>query len=535
MPERTTTRTLALTASALALLTLTGCGQFTVPVQGDPFPAPPTRSVDELLGIDRGDDGALFDAASDAILAELLNHAREVSEQADADLASAIRQQPAGDGPSAMGPGIAPVEFTAPAAGGTPGVDVPVVTNTSTTTTGTQDGRSYTTVTTDTNTVKGQREVTVHDATTTVGTPETGNGSTQRIVTTQEKNPCAAEGEPAGTYTIEQTQTINRDGVLLMVDITTTGTVVRAADGTVSLRDVTVSIDASGTGPDGASTTGNGFTVNADIDGWDTRGDITDARGRFTVAETNGVSEKDAIALAGAQLDAYRGLASDVVDRGDDLRDSRGLCVRIVVDTGGVTSLADGEEAEFEARVIDPGTGEEITDAPIVAESSDGDVTPRNATGHGRFTFTASGDPLYRASLSTDTPRGGHDVQVTYGAEGWQFEGVSYSFVTADRQVPVTVTWNGKVCGDVSDEWDFNWQMQSPVASPSANGTQRPVELSDVTPGDRVILVYQEIPNPRDGEPPFKLWIDDQNSGMIPNHQRVEVHPEPLTEPCVDD
>src|SRR5690349_454590 len=106
MPERTTTTgTLAVTTSVLALmLALTGCGQFTVPVQGDPFPAPPTRSIDELLGVDRGDDGALFDAASDAILAELLDHARAVSEQADADLASAIREHPAGDGPSATGP-----------------------------------------------------------------------------------------------------------------------------------------------------------------------------------------------------------------------------------------------------------------------------------------------------------------------------------------------------------------------------------------------------------------------------------------------
>lgn len=534
MPRRTTRLLAAASASLTLALALAGCGQFTVPVQGDAYPPAPTRSLDELLGVDRGEDGELLDAASGAILEQLLEQVAEVNTAASADLADAVADEPGQPSASGTTSGALVVAASFAATTGTAGVDVPVITNRSTTKTGTQNGRDYTTTTTDTNTISGQREVTVHDATTTVGTPETGNGSSQHIVATQEKDPCAADGEPAGTWKIEQTQTVNRpDGLLVTVSITTSGTVVRTGDGTVSLRDVTVTTEGSGIGADGSTTSGNGFTVNAEINNWDTHGDITDARGTFTVAKSDGMSDADAIALAGMQLDAFQGLASDVADRGEDLRNEQGLCVRIVVDTHGVTTLADGEKATFDARVIDPGTGDEIADAKITVQTADGDVSPGSATGHGTFKFTASGDPVYRVSLSTETPRGGHNLGLTYGAQGWSFEGVSYSYVTATHDIAVTITWNGKVCGEVWDEWQLDWQMVSAYGSPLASGTQRPVELDDVTRGDRAILVYQEIPNPADGEPPFRLWIDDENAAKLPNQQRVEVHPEPLAETCV--
>ena len=251
-------------------------------------------------------DGALLDGASASIIAGLLEHAAAVADTADADLAHAMTAdapQPAASAPSSGGRIVA-AAFTSPTTG-MAGVDVPVVTNTSTTTTGTHDGRPYTTTTTDTNTISGQREVTVHDASTVVGDPASGNGSQQRIVTTQEKDPCAADGEPAGTWKVEQNQTINRpDGILVTVAVTTSGTVVRSGDGTLSLRDVTVSTEGGGVGPDGTTTAGNGFTVNARIDGWDGRGDLTDARGTFTVAQSDGISDADAIALAGCNSTA---------------------------------------------------------------------------------------------------------------------------------------------------------------------------------------------------------------------------------------
>ena len=53
-----------------------------------------------------------------------------------------------------------------------------------------------------------------------------------------------------------------------------------------------------------------------------------------------------------------------------------------------------------------------------------------------------------------------------------------------------------------------------------------------MTHGDRAILVYQEVPSPAEGEPPFRLWLDDENAGKIPAQQRIEIHPEPLDGPC---
>jgi hypothetical protein len=530
----------SLLPTALALVLLAGCA--TAP-SGDPFPAPPTRSLDAILGIDRGDDGALLDATQEERFAQLLTDAALLDAATDDELARAIRtgegtkqdaETSAADGTDAS-PDAAPASWrtraiTPVAAGGTPGIDLPVETTRSTTTTGTRDGRDYTTTTTDTSTIRDQRETTVHDATTTIDDPESGKGSTERVTVTQEKDACAGPGEPAGNWTIEQAQTINRGGLLLFVNITTSGTVVPNADGTVALRNLTVVLDSHGSGPDG-TTAGTGFRVDVDIDSWDTRGDLTDTRGRWTVADTDGISEKDATALAGAQLDAYRAIAYDIASRSDELRRNSGVCVRIIVDTHGETTLADGEQADFDARVIDPATGEEIADAVIRAESHDGSVSPASATGHGSFTFTASGDPEYRVGLSTDTPRGGHDTSIRYGAAGWSFEGLSYGY-TIPGGIAVEITWQGRVCGDYTGEWQLDWQIRSAYGSPAATGTQRPVELEDVTRGTRAILVYEEIPNPRDGEPPFRLWIDDENPGKTPAQQRVEIHPEPLEGAC---
>ena len=515
------------------LALLTAC----VAPSGDPFPAPPGRGLDTILGIDRGADGELLDATRETRIEELLAGAAEFATTADAELDRAIRtgegtkQDAEAAGTTRVATASLRAQLAASAAtAGTPGVDLPVEVNRSTTTTGTRGGRDYTTTTSDTNSVRNQREVTVHDATTTIGDPESGNGSSERITTTQEKEPCAAEGEPAGTWTIEQTQQIVRpDGLLVTIHLTTSGTSVPNGDGTLALRNVSVVLDTSGTGTDGA-TSNTGFRVDADIDSWDTRGALADTRGRWSVAETNGVSEAEALGLAGLQLDVFKAIAYDVASRAEELRGSQGVCVRLLVETDGSTALADGEQATLTARVVDPATGEELGDALIEADSPDGGVSPASATGHGTFTFTASGDPDYRVNLSTRTERGGDDVTVRYGAPGWQFSGVSYSYTVGDG-IPVEIVWNGRVCGQVWDEWELGWEIHS-VASPSATGTQRPTEASEVTPGDRAILVYEEVPNPADGEPPFRLWIDDQNSGKVPAQQRIDIHPEPLNEPC---
>jgi len=522
--------------AALLLALLTGCAA----PSGDPFPAPPSRGLDAILGIDRGADGELLDATREARIEELLAGAAELTTAADAELDRAIRTgegtkqdaEAAGTTDAATASLRTPRAASAPTAG-TPGGDLPVEVNRSTTTTGTRNGRDYTTTTTDTNSVRNQREVTVHDATTTIGDPDSGNGSSERITTTQEKDPCAAEGEPAGTWTIEQTQQLVRpDGLFVTVHLTTSGTSVPNGDGTLALRNVSVVVDTGATGTDGA-TVNTGFRVDVDIDSWDTRGELTDTRGRWSVTEANGARQAEALGLAGLQLDAFNAIAYDVASRAEELRQSQGVCVRLLVETDGSTTLADGEQATLTARVVDPATGEELGDAVIKADSPDGAVTPASATGHGTFTFTASGDPDYRVNLSTRTDRGGDDATVRYGAPGWQFSGVSYGY-TIPGPIEVQITWQGRVCGEVWDEWQLDWQITSIYASPAASGRQRPTEASEVTPGDRAILVYQEVPNPADGEPPFRLWIDDQNSGKSPASQRIEIHPELIDGPCTD-
>ncbi|MGN6272153.1 MAG: hypothetical protein ACTHMQ_03595 [Protaetiibacter sp.] len=509
--------------AALALAMLSGCTAPGVVPTGEPFPDPPTTTVFELLGIESDPEAATLDAGFPARIAALAEQSETFARETDAQLARAIAGGPATNAATAS--------FTASSTTGTPGVDVPVITQRGTTTTDTSGGRPTTISTTSTSTISDQREVTVHESVGTTGDPESGRGSIETLTTTSRSEPCAAEGEPAGDFEVVMTRHILSGPVSADVTITTSGTVVPQPDGTITIRDARVVLHAGATGADNAAAPPIDFTVNAEIRGWSGHGDLTDTHGEWSATTGPGVPEESAIKLGGGQLDAFNGVASDVVRRAEELRERGGVCVRIIVDTHGETTLADGDEARIDARVIDPATGEEIPDAVVEAESQDGSVSPASATGHGTFTFTASGDPDYRVHLSTRTPRGGHRATVRYSAPGWQFEGLSYGY-TIPGDIAVEITWSGRVCGDHTGDWQLDWQIRSAYGSPNATGTQRPVELDSVTHGDRAILVYQEVPSPADGEPPFRLWLDDENSGKMPAQQRVEIHPEPLDGPC---
>lgn len=393
----------ALPAILLSAAILAGC---TTPAPaGEPFPDPPRASMWELLGLDAGPDADALDAAFAQQVAALAEQSAAFAQQTDAELARAIRDQ---DGAAVKTAAYAVTPVTGPR---TPGVDLPVVTQTGETTTDDVGGRPRTITKNSESTISDQREVTVNESVGTTGEPETGRGSIESVTSTTRVEPCAAGGEPVG----------------------------------------------------------------------------------------------DAIALAGMQLDVFREVAGHVARRAEELREREGLCVRILVDTHGETTLADGEQASFDARVVDPRTGEEIADAAIVAETSYGSVSPGSATGHGTFTVTASGDPDYRVRLTTQTPRGGHVAHVHYAAPGWRFEGVSYGYTIGDGFIAVEITWQGRVCGSFRDDWQLDWQIHSAYGSPSATGIKTPVEVSQVTHGDRALLVYEEVPDPADGEPPFRL------------------------------
>jgi len=70
------------------------------------------------------------------------------------------------------------------AASGTPGVDLPVITQTGETTTDNVGGRPRTIAENSESTISDQREVTVHESVGTTGEPETGRGSVESVTST---------------------------------------------------------------------------------------------------------------------------------------------------------------------------------------------------------------------------------------------------------------------------------------------------------------------------------------------------------------
>src|SRR5690606_34426669 len=138
-----------------------------------------------------------------------------------------------------------------------------------------------------------------------------------------------------------------------------------------------------------------------------------------------------------------------------------------------------------DAWVIDPKTAAELGDARIEATSFDGVVAPPESTGRGTFDFTAEGDPIYRVSLSTHTKRGGHALQIHYGAHGWRFSGIvdSYTIPSHLGPIPARTTWSGEVCGDVWSMWHLTAVVEGEGASHPVSLPMRPAEVEDAPPG----------------------------------------------------
>jgi len=59
-----------------------------------------------------------------------------------------------------------------------------------------------------------------------------------------------------------------------------------------------------------------------------------------------------------------------------------------------------------------------------------------------------------------------------------------------------------------------------------------PSPIDRIPEGNHASLVY-ELREPKEGEPPFRLWVDEHNSEIIPTDHRVEIHPEPVEMACV--
>lgn len=138
-------------------------------------------------------------------------------------------------------------------------------------------------------------------------------------------------------------------------------------------------------------------------------------------------------------------------------------------------------------------------------------------------------------NVATQTKRGGHALQIHYGARGWRFAGIvdSYTIPSHLGPIPARTTWSGEVCGEVSSEWHLTAVVEGEGASHTVSLPMRPAEVNDAPPGVRAILLYQDVPNPGEDELPFKLWIDEYNPERVPNHSRIEIVPEPL-DTCVE-
>ncbi|WP_136707650.1 hypothetical protein [Agromyces sp. H66] len=544
----------ALTAAAVAIALFAGCATAET-VQGEPFPDLPDSTPAEALGVTLPDDAAAFDAALADRLAELDEWAATADLAADEELAAAIAEWSTAEpteaaasvDPSAAGAAgftVATVglpvaaEAPAPAGGaGGPGLDIPMVYSEQNSSTSEFRGTPVQTNTSSENRVERQVETTTRTVETTTGDPE--NPAIRETVRTEAaKQICPAEGEVRGEWSVERVLTTRADGTSAEIRMRLTGEFKRNKHGTVDLRNLRVTLTAAGATADGATTTAD-VTVGIDVFAWDTSKDVTDAVGRWQLLEASkgfdGKKAEDATTAALLMLAAFADVPKRAVESAQSDRETSGLCVRIVTDTHGQHRLGDGEHATFDAWVVDPATGTELTDAVVRADSYDGTVTPTSGTGRTSYDFTAKGDPVYRVSLVTETPRGGHAMQIHYGAKGWRFSGVRYDFTIPSHlgPIPASTVWSGEVCGDVSGEWDLVATVTGEGASHTIALPMQPERIDQATGGVRAVLLYERVPDPADGELPFRLWIDEYQPERVPEHSRVEIHPEPL-DTCVE-
>lgn len=207
-----------------------------------------------------------------------------------------------------------------------------------------------------------------------------------------------------------------------------------------------------------------------------------------------------------------------------DAHGEAGLCVRVVADPRGVTTLAGGESTPVDGRVVDTRTGETLEGVPISASGDRGTPSPGQFSSNGTTTFTAAGGaPPSALELTASTPRGGDSATVRF-SDGWAFSGVVLSVSVDD--VSASQTWSGFVCGNpLVDPWTFT-QTADGIGDVTFEQVPYPF---DVRPeGWGQVPMIEPLPDADPEDPPFRLYIDDvEPPEVAPRNQRVEVDVHP--------
>lgn len=293
-----------------------------------------------------------------------------------------------------------------------------------------------------------------------------------------------------------------------------------ADDGPLALRDLRVEVTRTVTRPDGSRTVEQGtlsgsvpaVTLDSDPGGETTAG-VRVSEGSPWLAQSSGDVFLSAVVALVPEIGAALRAAVDA-------HEGTGLCVRVVADARGVTTLGGGESTPVDAKVVDTRTGATLDGVPITTSGNRGTANPAEFASAGTTSFTAAGSaPPSALELSASTPRGGDTTTVRFG-DGWAFSGVVLTVAVED--VSASQTWSGFVCGDpLVEPWSFT---QSAEGIGDVTFEQVPYPLGSRPEGWGQVPMIEPLEGTASDEPPFRLYIDDvEPPEVTPTSQRVEV------------
>lgn len=293
--------------------------------------------------------------------------------------------------------------------------------------------------------------------------------------------------------------------------------------GPIALTDLRIDVTRTVTAADGSTTTDRGaitgsvpgVTLDSDPDGETTAGLRVTGGSEWLAGESGNLFLSSVVALVpemGAAITAAAGA-----------QDRAGVCVRVIADARGVTTLSPGESTPVDGKVVDTRTGEPV-EATISAYGDNGEPDSREFAAPGTTRFSADGDaPPSSLEFTTSTPRGGDATVVRFG-DGWAFEGVVFTITVDD--VSASQTWSGFVCGDpLVDPWTFT---QTADGMGDVVTTMVPFALNARPDEWGQVPMIEPLTGTASDEPPFRLYIDDvEPPEVTPREQRIEATVKP--------
>jgi hypothetical protein len=371
----------------------------------------------------------------------------------------------------------------------------------------------------------GNGETTTTTTTSTAVGDKARSAAAQRSSTKVTAESCPPDGQARGEWSSEKTIEKTVKGTTASITVRGHGTYAAAGDGRMSMPEFVLAVTI--VGPDGAAKQPS--HASGSVASWETDGMDDMLKGiSFESGDGEGAGEGTVYLLYNVQLELELA-ARDAAKR----RESGGLCVDLSAQAD-KTTLASGEQSTITVAVTDTETGGAVPGAVVEAYARDGAVSESSVKAPGSLTFTSDGGDAPEVYLSVETPRGGDRAHVRFNVPGWSFEGLVYEQITAVERVPVTFTWSATVCGDpFTAPWRATTKLVSSVRNFDLAGEFRAVDIAQAPSDEGARFLIQRVESPADGDPPFRLWVDDRDPAADPNHTRVEVtNLVPLTEPC---